>query len=305
MAYTDHCDIYASFHEDAFNKIINHVREQRPSLFNYGTADLVKNQELLCKAIKVHPIVNIRSNPAVTLVDPLPVPGTNYGVQFAVQLDDLQIDFHPGNKFTLPPELKPLKPQHFAIKLTVCGGIGCPPEDYVNRLVPPPPPPVKTGAAAGVADVQEGAYTHAGAQFRDDLRTDLSVQHKKIKPLPFEKLNCFCLSAYVTGGIAIKYYYGKPYLEPFMEGFEIVDIKPEGLENSIECYVGLLMRLSVLPGLRFLLEHAAFNLTSGAEDLFPNPTNIQISPQPVSGSLPNNPAIEQDLLKAFLKVTVS
>ena len=99
-------------------------------------------------------------------------------------------------------------------------------------------------------------------------------------------------------------YHGRPYLEPFLDGFEIVDIVPTGLENSIECYVVLTLKLSVLPGLRILLKEMPLNLTQGVTDLFPKPTNIVLSSMPVSPALPNNPAIEEDLLKVFIKAEV-
>ncbi len=99
-------------------------------------------------------------------------------------------------------------------------------------------------------------------------------------------------------------YNGKPYLEPFLDGFEIVEINPTGLENGLECYIGLMLKLVVLPGLRVLLQHAPLNLTQGATDLFPTPTNVVLSPMPISSALPNNPAIEKDLLKVFIKTEV-
>ncbi|HZU86317.1 MAG TPA: hypothetical protein VFF78_02465 [Anaerolineaceae bacterium] len=281
MGFTDNCDIFASFHEDGFNQIIGHVRRQRPSLFNYATAEIANNQELLCKAVEAHSIVSIRNNPLVTIVDPLPIPGTNYGVNFAAQLVDLQVDFHSGNKFSLPPELNPpLKAQRLAIKLTLCGGIACPPDDVIDRYIPPPKDPDKPNT-------------------KDTPKEDVPII-----PLPIHQLNCFCLDAYAIGGVRITAYNGKPYLEPFIDGFEIVDIEPVGLENSLECYISLMLKLVILPGLRILLEHAPFNLTQGSTDLFPQPTNVVISPMPVSAALPHNPAIEKDQLEVFIKAEV-
>lgn len=251
MAFTDSCDLFSSFHEDGFNRIIEHVRRQRPSLFNYATADIARNEKLLCRAI-------------------------------AVQLADLQIDFHPGKSVALPPELNPpLKEQRLAIKLGVCGGIGCPDKELLDRLIPPPKVP---GRNTDGKDPRE---------------------QTPVTALPTRKLHCFCLEAYVTGGVRIATYNGKPYLEPFLDGFEIVDIKPEGLENSLECYIGVLLRLVVLPGLRVLLERAPLNLTQGATDLFPQPTNVTLSATPVSAAVPNNPAIEDDQLKVFIKAEVN
>lgn len=276
MGLTNSCDIFASFNEDGFNKIINHVRMQRPSLFNYATADVAKNKNLLCKAIDASPIIFIRNNPLVTIVEPLPIPGTNYGINFAVQLVELRIDFHPGDEFNLPPELNPpLEKQRLAFKLNLCGGIGCPSNEIINQLIPPPKVP------------------------------NHPQEKTPIIPIPSRELICFCLDAYATGGMRIVEYDGKPYLEPFIDGIEIVDIKPDGLENAIECYIGLTLKLAVLPGLRILLKHAPLNLTQGATDLLPQPTNVVISPMPISSTLPNNPAIEEDQLKVFIKAEVN
>ena len=286
MAFTDHCDIFASFNEEGFNRIISHIKMQRPSLFNYATADVAENLELLCKAIKPHPIVVIRENPLVTIVDPLPIIGTSYGVNFAIQLVELRVDFHPGDEFDLPPELNPpLEAQRLALKMKLCGGIGCPPKDIVDKYIPPPKDPAKP--------VEEKPYDP------DRPREDVPLI-----PLPARKLTCFCLDAYATGGVRIVTYNDKPYLEPFLDGVEIVDIEPDGLENNLECYIGLMLKLVVLPALRILLKHAPLNLTQGATDLFPQPTNVNLSPMPTSSALPNNPAIENDLLKVFIKLEV-
>lgn len=289
MSFTDNCDIFASFHEDGFNQIISHIKKQRPSLFNYATADVAKNRELLCNAIEPHPIIFIRNNPLVTIMDPLQIPGTNYGLNFAAQIVDMKIDFHPGNKFNLPPELNPpLNVQRLGIKLKLCGGIGCPEKDIIDKLIPLPELPM--ASFSGLA--------------KEGPNPDIQREKVPLIPLPVRQLNCFCLDAYATGGIRIVNYFGKPYLEPFLDGFEIVDIEPAGLENSIECYIVLTLKLAVLPGLRILLKHMPLNLTQGSTDLFPNPTNIILSAMPISPALPNNPAIEEDQLKVFIKAEV-
>jgi hypothetical protein len=53
----------------------------------------------------VNPIVSTRNNPLLTIVNPLPIPGTEYGLNFAAQIADLRVDFHPGNKIDLPSEI--------------------------------------------------------------------------------------------------------------------------------------------------------------------------------------------------------
>src|SRR5262245_27876599 len=108
MAFTDFCDVFAAIHEDGFNRVIEHVAAQRPSLFHYGTTSFVANPLLLCgKPEKVDPVVTKRGNPIVTEVPLLPIPGYPgpYGLEFNFSLSKLQIDFHPTNKFNLPVEL--------------------------------------------------------------------------------------------------------------------------------------------------------------------------------------------------------
>ena len=74
----------------------------------------------------------------LTVENPLPVPGTNglYGFDFCVQIVKLEIDFHPGNVFALPPELNPpLQPQRLALRLTVCAAIVCPDDRGLEDIV--------------------------------------------------------------------------------------------------------------------------------------------------------------------------
>jgi hypothetical protein len=276
MAFTDNSDLFASFHEDGFNRLIFHVMQQRPSLFNYATAAVANNPELLCEVIEAHPVVTKRANPLVTIEDPLPIPGSNFGLNFAVQLRELRVDFHRGDEFELPPELSPLKEQRLAIKLRFCAGLGCPPEDVVDQFIPPPPDP---NAPTGTP----GTVPQPAAE--------------DIRPLPFRRLLCVCLDVFVTGGIRIKTYFGKPWLEPFLEGIEIVDVQPQNLENSLECYIKVLLKLVILPKLRILLEVLPFDIMQLA--------SVTLTPTPAPAKVPNNPAIEDDQLKAFIDVEVN
>jgi hypothetical protein len=265
MAFTDHCDIFASFQEDGFNRIIGYVQQQRPSLFNYATAQLAANPDKLCQVIRPNPIVGLRQNPLVDIVDLLPIPGTEFGADFCAQISDVRIDFHPGNSVTLPPELSPLKAQRLAIQVKLCGGIACPSDQAIDALIPPPK---KT--ADPVPDPPP-----------------------PLKPLPLGPVQCFCLDAFVTGGVRFKQYNGVWFAEPFLDGFEIVDITPAGLESSLECYVKMIMKLSVLPGLRIALEEMSFKLLQTV-------IHVQLSPVLGDPAVPNNPAIEDEQLKAFI-----
>jgi hypothetical protein len=268
MAFTDHCDVFASFHEDGFNRIVGFVQQQRPSLFNYATAQLAANPQKLCQVINANPIVALRSNPLVTIVDLLPIPGTEFGVDFAAQVSEAKVDFHPGDEFTLPTELgQPLEGQRLALKIKVCGGIACPPDAVIDQFIPPP----KTTA---------------------DPPQD---PPPPLKPLPLGEVQCFCLDAFATAGVRFKQYGGIFFLEPFLDGFEIVDIAPAGLESSLECFVQLVLRLSVLPGLRIALETMSF-------DILQTVINIKLIPVLGDPAVPNNPAIEEDQLKAFIQL---
>jgi hypothetical protein len=254
--------------------------QQRPSLFNYATASILQNPQLLCEVIGSNPVVTKRGNPPITLEQPLPIVGSNFAIEFAVQLREVQVDFHPEDEFQLPPELAPLQPQQLAIKLRFCAGLGCPPDEIVDRYIPPPPDPNR-----GPNDLA----TSAGTVPRP--------ANEPIQPLPFRRLLCFCLEVYVTGGVAIKSYWGKPWLEPFLTGIEIVDVTPEGLEQSLECYITLLLKLVILPKLRILLELLPLDILQLA--------TVTITPTPAPAEVANNPAIEEDQLKAFINVEVS
>jgi hypothetical protein len=273
MALTDHCDIFASFHEDGFNAIIRHISQQRPSLFNYASLGIFANPALLCHPIKAHPVVALRGNPLMTRIDPLPIPGTAFAMELAVQVVDVKIDFHPGKLFALPRELGPINPQRFAISMSVCIGLGCPRDLPLDRFIEPP-------------------------KDRPDDRKDRNdKQPDPPTPLPTRELICFCLDVFAVGGFRIRFYNGKPYLEPFLDRIEIVDIRPDKLESAIECYLELMLKLGVIPKLRILLERAPL-------EIIKNVASVVVTPTPTSAAVPNNPAIEDDQLKAFVDLEV-
>lgn len=275
MALTDNSDLYGAVDEKGINLVAQHVMRQRPSLFNYGTAFVAANRKLLCELINPAPAVIQKGNPIITVEDPLPVLGTNGAValDFCFQLTKMEIDFHPGNVFTLPPELSPpLDPQHFAIYVRVCGGLGCPSKDVVDTIPPPPPPPPP------------------------EKKEEMPPPPPPIVP-PTTKLECFCLDLFVLGHVEVTGSMGDQKLLGKVDGIEIVDIKPEGLENSLECYLDLLIRLVILPRTSIALEKLVFDML--------NLATITLSPSPVSSAIPHNPAIEDNQLKVFLDFGVT
>ena len=271
MAFTDNCDIFASFHESAFNAVITHVRQQRPSLFNYASLGIIANPGLLCRQIDAHPVVAQRNNPLMTRIDPLPIPGTQFAMEWAVQVTEAKVDFHKGTIIDLPPELGKLAQQRFALSLGVCLGLGCPRDFPVDRLIEPP-------------------------QDKPD-RDDKGRDPVPPTPLPVRGLMCFCLDVFAVGGVRIRFYNGKPYLEPFLDRIEIVDIRPDELEAILECYIEMMLKLGLIPKLRILLERAPL-------EIIKNVVSVVVKPTPISAAVPNNPAIEDDQLKAFINLEV-
>ncbi len=104
---------------------------------------------------------------------------------------------------------------------------------------------------------------------------------------------CFCLEVFVTGHFSLE----NGFLLGHVDGIEIVDITPDGLESNLECY----LRMCVTAVLREKLAIEMEKLTLS----FPlfNIATVTLSPSP-NPPVPNNPAVEEDQLKIFIKMTV-
>lgn len=269
MAFTDNSDIYIAVDEEGINRVVRHIMRQRPSLFNYGTAWVEeKLEERLCEPIDPAPAVRERENPLIDVRDPLEVLGTNYGLDFCVQIIRAQIDFHPGNVVTLPPELNPpLEEQHLAIHGRVCGGLGCPRKEELDEIQPPDP--------------------------QQDEERDTIVLHP-------EELKCFCIDLFALGHFELTGPAESQQLLGKVDGVEIVDIKPEGLENSLECYLHVLIHLVVLPTVSAAVEEAVLKIL----DDLNKQASVTLSFASTSTAIPHNPAIEDDQLKLFIDVKV-
>ena len=183
MAFTSNCDLFVSVNEAGINQIIHHVMRQRPSLFNYATAAVIRNPKLLCAPIDVAPIVIQRGNPLLTLEPPLPVIATHpqFGLNFAVQLTKAEVDFSPGNVIALPAELNPPLPaQRLALHFEICAGLGCPPDKVVSEL------------QKGLAHSDRSALV---------ANRDVSGQKGEVIVLPSSELTCFCLDLFGIGEV--------------------------------------------------------------------------------------------------------
>lgn len=272
MAFTDNCDLYAAVHEDGINLVARHVMRQCPSWFNFATQYVSDHPQLACSKIAQTVDVTHYGNPIFKVVSPVPVLGADsppVGLNFCVQLAKAEVDFHPGNRVTLPPALNPpLAQQHLAMHAQICGGMDCPGE-FLKGFLPSP----TSFEATNVKRPTE------------------------VVP-PTRKLVCFCLDAYLVAHVAVQMVAGKPSLVGIVDSVDVVGIKPEGLSENINCYLKttfelLLKEKLVFPISTMLFDIPLLSLATITAQLTPNPP------------IPNNPAIEDDQLKVFVTLTVA
>ncbi|WP_433384141.1 hypothetical protein ACQPZX_23275 [Actinoplanes sp. CA-142083] len=272
MAFTDNCDIFVSLHEDGLNLIGRHIMRQRPSLFNYATADVAANRELWCQIPEFTADVTTFGNPIFTVLPYMPVIGADsppVGLGFNVQVVGARADFHPSNVVGLPPELGgKLKEQQLALELKICGGIECPDPRLLRRV------PVTSGPQGHAADAPK----------------------PPLVPVP-GRMQCFCLQVFVTAHVARAFINGVERLVGEVDGVEIVDVGPEGLEANIECYIRTAIVLFLRQKLAIPLETLFLDFP-----LFGLGT-VTLAPTP-NPPVPHNPAVEEDQLKAFVTMTV-
>lgn len=284
MALTDSCDVFASLSEVTFNNLIANIRRQRPSLFNYGTQSFVVNPLMMCSQIETSPGLP-NNQPRISFQPLIPVPGTEgrWGMEYCMQLTKLQVDFHPG-QLNLPSQLNPpLSPQNLALRLQVCGGIGCPSLDTLNKL--------------GVAE----AYTYPSVDSRMMLTDahDQKVYPRGIRELPIDqgKIHCFCLDLYAIASFRKETVGDDPILSVELKGLEIVNIQPEGLENTIECLLTTTIVLGMLPKIRLALNDIILSLGSYGK--------LKIGLTPISANVPFNPSVANDRFSVFVNINLN
>lgn len=271
MAFTDNSTLYGAVHEDGINRVIQHIMRQRPSLFNYASAEIAANRELWCSNVEHTRDVTIYSNPLFTILPALPLLGADsplVSVGFSAQLGKAQIDFHGGNTISLPPELAPpLPPQRFALSFSVCAAIACPIQRVVDSIPVPQQP-------AGAANRPSGPPI----------------------VLPGET-NCFCFEVFVVGHVERQFILGREALLAKVDAMDIVDIKPQALEDNIICYLKTALNVVLREKLTFAVETLMLSFP-----LFGMGT-VTLAPTPVP-KVANNPAIEEDQLKVFVDMTI-
>lgn len=344
MAFTDHSSLFGSVHEEGINLIVRHVMRQRPSLFNYATPIFHERPELFCEKIDVAQTVLDAGNPIFTEQEPLPILGTPVpiGINFCVQLTDLEVDFHPNNVVDLPEEVS-MPEQRFVLRAQACAGLDCPPDDLINQLVPiierilvsqqiesgeiEQGDEKKARLAAGAGTTT--SWSGAGATARPALMQTsppygLSTtaptgimrgmvgtsiaRPRETFVLPTRELLCFCLEVFVSGHFEWGSVAGskQQWLKPRVDKVEIVDIAPVPMENAIECYVMTMLRLGILPRLMVPMEKLILDITAMLQQQgLTVGQQITLQPAAVPGDVPNNPAVEEDQIKAFINLSVT
>ncbi len=284
MALTNQSDLYGAVHEQGINRVVRHLMRLRPSLFNYGTDYIARNPHLLCHDIETDPMVQARNNPLLTIESPLPVLGTNglINLNYCLQLTDARIDFYRGNVVDLPPEIGELPAQHFVLSASACVGLGCP-DPRLTQLL--------ERAMETVFDVTTVDGLLAGTTTHVPNRDKPTFNPITI---PVDKLKCFCLSVFALCHIETRKVGNQYIFSPKLDKLEIVDIKPQEMEDMIECYVSQVIRLGLLPRIRIALEKIVFDQLK----------IVNIAVKPAAG-VANNPAIEDDQLKVFIDMEVA
>ena len=264
-------DLFASISDKAVNRIVDFVHARAPYLFNYVAPSIrlvtdenggfVGLEELWLTCLPVadppDPVPKYRRVP------PFALPGVPVGMPYSLQLAELKLDFHPSDAIVLPPELTPpLAAQQFALAAKVQFGFPCVPADAVTNPL----------------------YKQFGRRFN------------VIRVLPVTELHCFDITIAATGHLAVKSVQppGAPAaideIRLEVDGIELVDIAPAGLESAVECYLVAMLKGFVLP--RLLLQ---------LQPLVIETLGLKATPRLTPG-LPFNPAVEQDELRIWLDV---
>jgi hypothetical protein len=297
-------DVYGAIKESAINRAIHFLMAWRPSLFNYvAPSQYVEVQRdrqtaafterwLVCQAL--NPPAGQLPYLLYTRRPPLKIEEFP-GIPYCVQITDLAVDFQPSNVIGLPPELNPpLDDQQFAVWGKVHAGIGCPSDALVNALL-----------REGYYSVVSGRMIRPEGhdRFSDDVERN-HVDAGMAMPMfhapshDITSLICFSLEFFATGHLYTDIEPGTSNppitrVRVALDGTEIKDLLPSGLEDAVECYIRTVIRGYLLP-----------KLLVDIEPILVKALGIKIIPTLTPG-LPHNPAIEQDELRVWLDIALT
>jgi hypothetical protein len=259
-------DLYAAISDDAVNRIVDFLHARAPYLFNYVAPSIMLQTDpqgnftgiidnwLVCSDVAPDPPPGV---PRYRRIPPFQLPGIAVKLPCSIQLIELKIDFHPSDVITLPEELiPPLAEQRFAIEATVQFGLACVPASAVAF------PGLRT--------------------FGDQIPVT------QFPVLPVDSLTCFILKIFAVGHLTVDA--GAPQqIKMEVDGVDIVEIQPSGLEETVECYLIAMLKGAILPGIVLALQTIPIN-SLGITSVTPT----------LTAGLPNNPAVEQNELRVWL-----
>jgi hypothetical protein len=266
-------DLFASISDNAVNRIIDFAHVRAPYLFNYVAPTIALSTDANGQLTGIQEVW-LTCLPVADPPDPVPkywrvppfgLPGVPVRLPYSVQLADLKLDFHPSDAIALPPELAPpLAAQRFALAAKVQFGFPCVPADAVSNPI--------FGFVLG--------------------------RSRPVSVLPVTALQCFEITIAATGHLVVKVVQplGAPtpldeiHLE--VDGVELVDIAPAGLENAVECYLVAMLKGFVLPQLVLQFQQLAVNALGIGS----------VTPRLTPG-MAANPAIEQNELRISIDVS--
>jgi hypothetical protein len=271
-------DLYGAIKDSAVNRLIRAVMAFRPDLFNYaapswkfaGPAKLLATEVFVsCYQVGLARAADPAKSPRFTRIPYLPAPGLgsslgDFQLPWCFQISDARIDFQPTDQITtMPPELTPpLAAQRFGLEIDATFGIACPPPEVVQSMLNP------------------------NRLFR-----------RATTVIPVEKLRCFQLQLYLVAHLE-KTQTGTPPVDTVgmqVDGLEIVDLSPPGLETAVECYLNTVIQVVVLPQLKLALEPIVVKALG---------LSLTITPT-LATDVPTNPSIEQDELRVWVNVKIS
>jgi len=107
--------------------------------------------------------------------------------------------------------------------------------------------------------------------------------------------DCFCLDLFANGDCTIAGLPGNQLIRMNVSGIEIPGLKPDGMEEAIECYALLALNRGILPKIGDAISSIAFDTI----DLPDSMGSLTLS---ASTAVPHNPAIEANQIKTFINL---
>lgn len=278
-------DLHVSVTEDGINGAIALLMRHAPFLFNYAYPTLkpiLVRHELLDQPLVVGyeeewlachdvPFPPVAGAPRFRRLPPMVLPGMPIELPWCIQVTRLALDLHPGGRIDLPPQLQPPLPeQAFALELELGFGFAC----------------IPTHVAVALAREQT-------------TRAARMLHRHRPQILPVKKLLCSKLRVLAVGHLEVETHSladgsQRDDVRLAVDGLEIVDIRPAGLENALECYLRAMLAGWVLP-----------HLVLALQPIVVKALGVQAVQATLTPGFPDNPAIGQDALRAWLDVAIT